>query len=214
MVTRVGYQTVEVLPGKPYDYSKSFGEESELKITFPDGAVEEKCCLIIKVTLVFSSLNTLKKLINNSRRKHKRFRLLISILYIGLRILIRIKSHINWPLILYLLFKIHLVYSLWCIYQELFRWVKISESVWTVPLLDPQLAKLTAMRCSLSPVIEHLYRPGGLVTWRYASPVFISHLDKTECFVIFIDTDMFLLSTQLLPICICIYIYIYIYMFC
>lgn len=61
VVTRVRYETVEVLPGEPYSYSKSFGEESKLKITFPDDAVEEKCCLTIKVTLVCSCLNTIKK---------------------------------------------------------------------------------------------------------------------------------------------------------
>ena len=58
VVTRIRYETVEVPTEKSYFYAKSFGDESDLKITFPQGAVEEKCYLRVKVILIFNCLNT------------------------------------------------------------------------------------------------------------------------------------------------------------
>ena len=60
VVTRIRYENIEILPGKSFVYSKSYGDESKLKITFPDGTVEEKCCFRFEVILIFSFLDTSK----------------------------------------------------------------------------------------------------------------------------------------------------------
>ena len=49
VATRIRSDDIEVQPMEAFVYSKSYGEESELKISFPAGVVEKKCRLSVQV---------------------------------------------------------------------------------------------------------------------------------------------------------------------
>ena len=50
VAARIRSDDIVVQPTEAYVHSKSYGDESQLKISFPAGAVEEKCCFSIQVT--------------------------------------------------------------------------------------------------------------------------------------------------------------------
>ena len=49
VTTRIKYEDITLHPRKPFVYTKSYGDESELKIRFPAGSVQQKCDLRVKV---------------------------------------------------------------------------------------------------------------------------------------------------------------------
>ena len=49
VTTRIKYEDIIVYPGESFVYSKSYGDESEVKISFPAGSVRQKCDLRVKV---------------------------------------------------------------------------------------------------------------------------------------------------------------------
>ena len=49
VVARIRSNDIVVQPTETYVHSKSYGDESQLKLSFPAGAVEEKCHLSVQV---------------------------------------------------------------------------------------------------------------------------------------------------------------------
>ena len=50
VAARIRSDDIVVQPTEAYVHSKSYGDESQLKISFPAGVVEEKCPFIVQVT--------------------------------------------------------------------------------------------------------------------------------------------------------------------